>query len=417
MLIKHGIKSALGVWTQRNFAWYMGGASVSLFGMWAQRISVAWLAWELTRSELWLGLIAFADLFPTVIITPLAGAIADRTNRLWMSRISIFLAGCQAFILAWMALNGHLTEASDVWWLFVLSLFLGTVMAFATAARLSMVPLLIKPDFMPSALANDAAIFNSARVVGPMLAALIISIWNAGTAFLINGFVFMIFVGCLMVVKLLRNENNSHSSGNVLDDTIEGMRAAALHQGIRPMLIVLSAVAIGVKSFFDLLPAVSDEVFKAGVDGFAQLAAAGGLGAVAAAIWLAMRGSLKGLTSITLVAMAIGMTGISMLCATDNLWMGLFGSFLGGVAVTLCGTGTQTLMQNAVEGYLRGRIMSIYGMLHRGAPALGSLTMGATAEVLGVQLALITTCIIVCAPILLWVWPSRKKIAKLLENN
>ncbi|MBB42821.1 MAG: hypothetical protein CMM44_03545 [Rhodospirillaceae bacterium] len=417
MVIKNNVKSAFGAWTQRNYAWYMGGASVSLFGMWAQRIAVAWLAWELTRSELWLGLIAFADLFPTVIITPIAGAIADRTNRLWMSRISIFLAGCQAFMLAWMAYNGYLTEASDVWWLFFLSLFLGIVMAFATAARLSMVPLLIEPDFLPSALANDAAIFNSARVVGPMLAALIISTWNAGTAFLLNGFVFMIFVCCLMVVRLLRNESKSSPSGNVIADTIEGMRAAAVHQGIGPMLIVLSAVAIGVKSFFDLLPAVSDEVFNAGVDGFAHLAAAGGFGAVSAAIWLAMRGSLEGLTSITLGAMAIGMAGISLMCATDNIWIGLLGSFFGGVAVTLCGTGTQTLMQNAVEGHLRGRIMSIYGMLHRGAPAVGALTMGAAAEIFGVQWALITTCTIVCAPVLLWAWPRRTKIAKALENN
>ena len=162
-MVRNRFGKALGAWTQRNFAWYMSGAAVSLFGMWAQRIAVGWLTWELTSSELWLGIIAFADLFPTVLITPIAGVIADRTNRLWMARISQFLAGCQAFVLAWMAFNGHLFEAEDVWWLLALSLFLGVVMAFATAARLSMVPLLMKPEFVPSAVANDAVIFNSAR--------------------------------------------------------------------------------------------------------------------------------------------------------------------------------------------------------------------------------------------------------------
>ena len=91
---------------QRNFAWYMSGAAVSL-GMWAQRIAVGWLTWEPNQFRALVGVIAFADLFPTVVITPIAGAIADRTNRLWMARISQFLAGCQAFVLAWMAFNGH----------------------------------------------------------------------------------------------------------------------------------------------------------------------------------------------------------------------------------------------------------------------------------------------------------------------
>ncbi len=410
-----GIGNALGAWTQRNFAWYMSGAAISLFGMWAQRIAVGWLAWELTRSELWLGLIAFADLFPTVLITPLAGAIADRTNRLWMSRISIFLAGCQAFILAWMAFNGHLKEPDDVWWLFWLSLFLGVVMAFATAARLSMVPLLMEPRYVPSAVANDAVIFNSARVVGPMLAAWIIATWDSGTAFFINGCVFMVFVVCLSVVRLLRDENIRGGGGNVISQTVEGVRAASRHPGIGPILLVLSAVAIGVKSFFDLLPAVSDEVFGAGVDGFAHLAAAGGAGAVTCAIWLAIRGRMEGLTVLTLASMALGAGGLVIMCGTNIFWLGLVGSFFGGAAVTLSGTGTQTLMQNAVDGHLRGRVMSIFGMLHRGGPALGALGMGAAAEIIGTQFALISVCLIVCIPVLVWSWPRRRQIAAALE--
>ena len=414
-MVSNRFGKALGAWTQRNFAWYMSGAAVSLFGMWAQRIAVGWLTWELTNSELWLGLIAFADLFPTVVITPIAGAIADRTNRLWMARISQFLAGCQAFVLAWMAFNGHLSEAEDVWWLLALSLFLGVVMAFATAARLSMVPLLMRPEFVPSAVANDAVIFNSARVVGPMLAAWIIATWDAGTAFFINGCVFMVFVFCLMIVRLLRDESQKTRGGNVISQTVDGVRAAAQHPGIGPLLIVLSAVAVGVKSFFDLLPAVADEIFGAGVDGFAQLAASGGAGAVICAIWLAVRGRLEGLTALTLVSMIIGGLGLVVMCLTNYLWLGLIGAFFAGAAVTLSGTGTQTLMQNAVEGHLRGRVMAIYGMLHRGGPALGALAMGAAAEIIGAKYAIIGVCIFVCLPVLAWSWPKKEKMAKSLE--
>ena len=68
-------------WKLRNIAKYMSGAGIALIGMWAQRIAVAWLTWELTHSATWLGLMAFADLFPTIVLTPFAGVIADRVDR------------------------------------------------------------------------------------------------------------------------------------------------------------------------------------------------------------------------------------------------------------------------------------------------------------------------------------------------
>src|SRR5262245_59304891 len=74
----------------RNYRRYAAGNAVSLIGTWLQRIAVGWLAWQLTRSGTWLGLVAFADLFPTVLLSPLAGAIADRSERLkviWVTQL------------------------------------------------------------------------------------------------------------------------------------------------------------------------------------------------------------------------------------------------------------------------------------------------------------------------------------------
>ena len=62
---------------QRNFAWYFAGSAVGLVGIWAQRLTIGWLTWELTQSGFWLGIVAFADLFPTVVLTPIAGVVAD----------------------------------------------------------------------------------------------------------------------------------------------------------------------------------------------------------------------------------------------------------------------------------------------------------------------------------------------------
>ena len=399
-------------WKQKNFAIYMSGAGIALIGMWAQRIAVAWLAWELTKSATWLGLIAFADLFPTIVLTPIAGVIADRVDRRKLSLISQSAAFLQAVILTVLVF----TDWIDIYSLFVLTLLLGIAMAYATAARLAMVPNLMEAQYVPSALASDAAIYNSARVVGPMIAAALISMLGIGGAFLVNCLTYVVFLICLMKIRLIRNESQNRTGG-MLSQTIEGIRYAAQHPGIGPMLIVLTALAVGVKPFLELLPGLADNVFGTGVNGFAQLAAAGGGGAVVCAVWLALRGRVEGLTVITLSALVVGPFGVVLMCISDLFWLGLIGSFIAGSSITLTGTGVQTLMQNSVDGGIRGRVLSLYGVLHRGAPALGALVMGIMGDIIGLQATLIGGALILSIPVLLWVIPRWNTLRPALEEG
>ena len=390
----------------------MSGAGIALIGMWAQRIAVAWLAWELTKSATWLGLIAFADLFPTIVLTPIAGVIADRVDRRKLSLISQSAAFLQAVILTVLVF----TDWIDIYSLFVLTLLLGIAMAYATAARLAMVPNLMEAQYVPSALASDAAIYNSARVVGPMIAAGLISMLGIGGAFLVNCLTYVVFLICLMKIRLIRNESQNRTGG-MLSQTIEGIRYAAQHPGIGPMLIVLTALAVGVKPFLELLPGLADNVFGTGVNGFAQLAAAGGGGAVVCAVWLALRGRVEGLTVITLSALVVGPFGVVLMCISDIFWLGLIGSFIAGSSITLTGTGVQTLMQNSVDGGIRGRVLSLYGVLHRGAPALGALLMGIVGDIIGLQATLIGGALILSIPVLLWVMPRWNTLRPALEEG
>ena len=370
---------------QPNFAWYMGGQTFALVGMWAQKIAIGWLTWELTGSNFWLGAIAFADLFPTVVITPFAGVIADRVDRLRMSRLCQTLAGIHAFTLAALTFSGLI----EIWSLFALTLVLGIIMAFATAARLSLVPNLMEPRYVPSAIGIDSSIYNMARVVGPMIAAGLINLIGTGATFLFNAVTYVIFVLCMFRIHMVRNESAGRGAGNVFAQSFDGMRYPARHAGIAPVLILLVAAAIGIKPFLELLPGLADGVFRAGVEGFATFAAMAGAGAIVAGVWIAARGQARGTTRIVFGAMLLGVSGIYIVCATSVIWIGLVGTFMAGASVTLAGTSTQILMQNAVEGAVRGRVMSLYGMIHRGAPALGAVIIGVAAEQVGLQPALV----------------------------
>lgn len=372
------------LWRQPNVSWYMGGQTIALVGMWAQRIAIGWLTWELTKSNFWLGAIAFADLFPTIVITPFAGVIADRVNRLNMSRLCQTLAGIHAFILSALTFSGLI----EIWSLLALTFVLGVILAFATAARLAMVPNLMEARYVPSAIGIDSSIYNMARVVGPMIAAATISLIGTGTTFLFNGVCYAVFVYCMFRVHLVRSESRGRG-GNVFAQTFDGMRYAARHPGIGPALILLAATALGIKPFLELLPGLADGVFHAGVEGFASFAAIAGAGAIVSGLWVAARGRTQGTTRIAFGAMMLGAIGVFVVCATEIFWVGLVGTFMAGAAITLAGTSTQILMQNSVDGAARGRVMSLYGMVHRGGPALGAVIIGAAAELIGLQAAMI----------------------------
>ena len=381
------------LWGQSNFSWYMGGQTIALVGMWAQRIAIGWLTWELTKSNFWLGAIAFADLFPTIVITPFAGVIADRVNRLHMSRLCQTLAGIHAFILSALTFSGRI----EIWSLFALTMVLGVVLAFATAARLAMVPNLMAAQYVPSAIGIDSSIYNMARVVGPMIAAATISLVGTGATFLFNGFCYALFVYCMFRVRLVRTESLGRG-GNVIAQTFDGMRYVVRHPGIGPALVLLASTALGIKPFLELLPGLADGVFGAGVEGFASFAAIAGAGAIVTGLWVAARGMAQGTTRIAFGAMMLGAVGIFAVSATDIIWVGLLGTFMVGGAITLAGTSTQILMQNSVHGAVRGRVMSLYGMVHRGGPALGAVIIGAAAELIGLQAAMIgggaLTCVV-----------------------
>ena len=396
---------------QRNFAWYFAGSSIGLIGIWGQRLTISWLAWEFTRSGFWLGVVVAADLLPTIFFAPIAGVVADRVNRHRMMFVTQFLGMLQALTLAALAFSGLL----DIWCLVGLTMFIGIVWAFNTAARLSMVPNLLEPQHVPSAVAMDSAIFNLARFIGPMVAGYLIAGVGAGPTFLINGITFAVFLVCLLQARMIRDERGARSTANIFVQVTEGIRYAVKHPGIRPVLILIIALAIGIKPTLELLAGVTDTVYNLGPTGLGNLMAASAVGATIAAVWLAQRGTVVGMTRIVISALLLGIVSLFAFTATQSFIFGLVCASFIGAAIVVGGTGTQILMQNAVDGAMRGRVMSLYGMVYRGGPALGAFAMGSAAEFIGFQSALACGGVI-GAGALVWVFRQRKIMVSALEG-
>ena len=406
MQITSGLAALKIALSERNYRNFSIGNIVSHNGSWAQRIAVGWLAWELTKSPFWLGLVAVADLFPVVILAPLAGAMADRVNLLVMMKVTQALAMVQSVLLAVFTILGLMTPEL----LLLLVLLHGAVIAINQPVRLAIVPHLISRENMVTAIGINSMIFNSARFTGPMIGGVLIDYSGVGWAFLFNALSYAWFV-CVLGVINLDNPRSSKERTHVREvprEICDGWRYATHHKGIARILVLLTVVAICGRPYMELLPGFADDVFSRGAQGLAWLVSVTGLGAMCGGFWLAQRGEVTGLTrQVVIYILVLGLSLVGF-AATNLFGFALLCLFVTGFAMIVVGVGEQTLLQNAVDPAMRGRVMSLYGMIGRGAPAIGALVMGGLSERMGLQVPVIGGALI-C--VVLWFWASRRQEA------
>jgi MFS family permease len=360
----------------RHYRNYTCGSVLSLIGTWTHRVALGWLAWQLTGSYAWLGIIAFADMFVMMLFSPLAGDLADRMDRRRVAFWSQFAMMCQSLAIAVLVFTGLI----GIWLLLGLTLVLGLMHAYHTASRLAMVPNLVPVEDLTPAVAINSLIFNVARFLGPAVAGLIIANFGVGPAFVFNAITFVVFLVVLGRLKLMRMEHRPSSGKGVFSNIADGVRYAAGHAGIGPLLAMLTITAFAARSLPDLLPGFADGVFQRGPQGLAWLTSMMGLGAMLSGFVFLARDGVVGMTAMVLHCLVLLGVSIIVFVSFDTFWVGLVMIAGIGFFMNLNSTGVLNLMQNVVEGAMRGRVMSIYTFLYQGAPAGGTLLIGAIAE-------------------------------------
>jgi predicted MFS family arabinose efflux permease len=162
------------------------------------------------------------------------------------------------------------------------------------------------------------------------------------------------------------------------------------------------------------MPGLVAAVFGSGADGLAAMSAIVGLGAIVSGLWMAQRGAGARLTEMTMAATALSALAIGWLALSPNLAAAMVGAAAAGLAMIVCGVGTQTLLQMAVAGEMRGRVMSLYGMVFRAGPAAGAFVMGLASEWVGLRAPLAVGAALTLL-VWFWLWRRRRRVAEALE--
>jgi len=363
----------------RNYRLFFGGQGVSLIGTWMQQIAMSWLVYRMTNSAFFLGLIGFSSQICSFFFSPFAGVISDRWNRHRILLATQTLSMIQAFILAALTLTGTVT----VVYLIILALFLGLVNAFDMPTRQAFVVQMVENrGNLGNAIALNSFLFNGARLVGPSIAGILISILGEGMCFLLNGFSFLAVIIALLSMKIPFHKAEFPKT-QVFQGFKEGLTYAVGFAPIRSILLFLGWISLVGTANTTLLPVFAKNILYGGAQTYGFLMAAIGMGAIVGAIFLASRRSVLGLGRIIAIASSIFGIGLIFFSLSNFLWLSFSVLLVVGFGMMVHMASSNTILQTMVDDDKRGRVMSLYVMAFMGMAPFGSLAGGSLAGRIG----------------------------------
>lgn len=374
-----GAPAILRALRHRNYRLFFAGQSLSLVGTWITRLATSWLVWRLTGSAVLLGIVGFVGQVPTFLLSPFAGVWVDRLNRYRVLQATQVLAMLQSFALAALTLGGVI----QVWHIVVLQALQGCINAFDMPVRQAFLIEMIEDRAdLSNAIALNSSMVNSARIVGPSIAGVVIAWVGEGWCFLMDGVSYFAVIASLLLMRV-KPRTLTPTGKKVLHDLADGLRYAFGFPPIRAALLLMALVSLMGMPYTVLLPVIAEETLHGGPHTLGFLMGATGLGALMGAFWLASRTTVVGLES--LIPRAAMVFGLSLVAFGASRWIPLSLPLLVlvGAGFMIQMASCNTLIQTLVLEEMRGRVMALYGVAFMGMVPFGSLLAGVVASKVG----------------------------------
>jgi MFS family permease len=371
--------SSLGV---RNYRLYFVGQTISIAGTWMQTMALAFLVLRLTGSGTDLGITTAARLLPLVLLGPLGGVIADRTDK---RRLLYFTqTASAAMAVAFAVLSG--TDSATVPLVIALSLLVGCLTAFDNPARQALIGELVPRDQLANAVALNSVSANLARVLGAAAGGGLVALLGLTAAFVVNA---ASFVAVLISLAIMRSAQlyPADRVARARGQLRAGLRYARRTPALFLPLVMLTITGTLAYEFPVSLPLVASGAFRGGAGTYGVMAAVMAVGAIAGGLTTAAR---IGNRAATLGVTAIGW-GTAILAAglAPNLPLELLALFFVGYGSITFNSSAKTTLQLAAEPSMRGRVMALWALAWIGTTVIGGPLIGWVAQEFGSRWTLI----------------------------
>ncbi len=364
----------------RDFRLYLFGNVFGLNANWILRLLSGWLAWDLTGSPFFVGLVSFLNFSPVLIAGPIFGVLVDRSDvkkaALWIQTILVSLSLTLLAILSAGILSPII--------LAIFATVLGFVLAAYQPVRLSLGPRLVEKAQVSSVVSLGATNFNLSRLTGPAIGGVMIAAF--GEVATVGLVVALQFPFIFMLTQLSPRQNMVVATQTTfLNSFGEGLCHIRRHRPIWTAFVFVAVFSIVIRGLLETLPILADGVYARGPAGLGALTASVGAGALFASIFqlilpsdsgsvIPKRGTISALIGAILFTVVgyINHWTLTLIC-------------LGGIgfASSMVGISFQTSVQMQLEDGMRGRVMSLWMTLAVGGTAIGALILGGLAQIAG----------------------------------
>jgi MFS family permease len=353
----------------RNYRLFFFGQLVSLTGTWMQQVGQDWLVLRLTDRALPLGITLALQFAPMLVLGAWAGVVADRLDKRRL------LLATQAAMASLALVLGVLTATGAIrlWMVYVLALLLGCATAFDMPTRQAFVSEMVGPDRVTNAVGLNSAVFNSARVVGPAVAGVLIAAVGIAPAFLINAASYLAVIAGLLAMdptRLHRLPPVDRAEGQVR----AGLRYVWANPVLRSTIALVAVVGALGLNYRVALPLLARFTFGGDASAYGALASIMAAGAVVGSLAAARRGRPSRALLLGSVAV-FGLLSFAAAAAPTLIAEAVVLAPLGVASMTFLATANSTL-QLASSPEMRGRVMALYGLVFLGSTPLGGLLGG-----------------------------------------
>ena len=390
----------------RDFRLLWFGLIVSNLGTWMQFTTLGYIVANVAANgrlaSLYVGILGASSAVPVVLLSPLAGVVADRYPR---RRVLFCTNGLQIVIALVLALLATF-HALQLWEIFVLAGLRSTTQAFDAPARQSWVPLLVPKENLGNAIGLNSIAFNAPSVIGPPIAGVLILSVGVAASFYINAVATFAVIAALVVMKPAPPASTKRE--NVWASIVAGVKFLAGHPVLRAVVLLLAVVCLFVRPYSQLLPAYAAHVVHVDARGLGVMLAASGAGAILGSIVTAVVGSRR--RGAVWFASAVGMAlGTMVLGLVHVYWVSLVVLPFIGLAILSFTGSSNVMLQMLSPEDMRGRAISVFSMVILGLVPAGSLLLGSIGAAVGLPHA-ITGGGVIALAIAIWMYATNKPL-------
>ncbi len=367
----------------RNFRLLFFGTSLSHVGDFIQAMAQSWLVWTLTSSPFLLGLVGFSQALPRLLLGAVGGAIVDRLERRRLLLATQFLAMLQAFVF-WALVY---FDSIQFWHVIVLVLFLGTVNTVNQTARHSLINNLVPRDDLMNAIALNSSMANLAKIIGPSVGGVLISIIGVAGCLFVNAVSFLAIILTLVVMEFPAVKAKAKDGAGFWHEVTEGYQFLRGQRRLFSIVLLTYGIALVGAPYSRFLPVFATDVLHAGPSTFGLLLAAPGIGAVIAGLGIASFTRLR--RRLHFVAMSVFAFSASLIMFSFSRSLPLsmlFLVFVGASNIAIRAV-ANSIVQMETPPELLGRMLSLFFM-DKGMWSFGTLFIGTVAHIVGTPRAI-----------------------------